>query len=49
MVSVFDMLATLLSFLPAWFAVFVGVALSVLMMIALMRLIAFIMEIIPFI
>lgn len=49
MISIFDTLATLLAFLPAWFALFVGVTLSVMMVIALWRFIAFVIEVIPFI
>lgn len=49
MLSIFDMLATLLAFLPPWFAVFVGVTLSVMMVIAVWRLIAFVVEVIPFV
>ncbi|MBR3963043.1 MAG: hypothetical protein IKK14_05910 [Oscillospiraceae bacterium] len=40
--------ATLFAFLPTWFAVFVSVSLTVLMVIAIFRLVAFILEVIPF-
>lgn len=41
--------ATLFAFLPTWFAIFVSVSLTVLMVIAVWRLVAFVLEVIPFI
>lgn len=49
MTIIFDIFGTLFLFLPPWFALFVGVTLATMMIIALWRLIAFVIEVIPFI
>lgn len=45
----FEVFHLLLSFLPPWFEICVGLTITVMLVLAVFRLVAFVMDILPFV